>query len=99
MIAILSFINLIIRHIVDLLDTRLFSDINVTYLEIILGSVVTVFIFKLIFGGFKEMDTQTNFFARDISRNVSKQISNIDRINQINSNYEPRHAYNEHSKK
>ena len=61
MIAILSFINLIIRHIVDLLDTRLFSDINVTYLEIILGSVVTVFIFKLIFGSFKEMDTQTNF--------------------------------------
>lgn len=93
MYAIIDFFINGIRQIVNILNTKFFDDFNITYLQLILSSVVLVFIFKLVFGGYKEIESQSNIIGGTLIKNVSKKISNSSRKKQINNeNYSPKHA-------
>lgn len=90
MYAILSYITFVIGKIANILNFQPFSDFPVTILELMCAAVFIKFVFKLIFGGFKEVDTSLNFSNGLF---VSKSISNYDRKKQINNSYVPKHAY------
>ena len=88
MYSILSYITFVIGKIADVLNFQPFNDFPVTLLELMCAAVFIKFVFKLIFGGFKEVDTAFNFSNGFI---VSKAISNYERKKQVNS-YQPKHA-------
>ena len=90
MFSFINYIATIITKWVQVLDVNLFPDISVTFIDIIFGCVLLGFIFKLCFGGFKEMERFSDF---TLTNSVSKAISNKSRINQING-YIPKHAGN-----
>lgn len=67
---IITFFIDIVSKIVNILNQRFFSDMPITYLQLILGCLILKFVFKFIFGGFKEVDTETRGFIRGVSSNV-----------------------------
>ena len=88
--ALISYIGLIITKWVEVLDVPLFNDTSISFVDLVFGCVVLFFIFKLCFGGFKEVERFSDF---SLTNPVSKSISNESRIKQING-YVPKHAGN-----
>lgn len=81
----LEFIANSLGKLIEVLNFKPFSDMPITYLELILAATIIPFILKFIFGGFKEVEHNTNvnymnFFK---SNKVSKDISNTNRKKQI----------------
>lgn len=82
--AIINYVGSIIGSIVSILNTRFFSDIPLSFLDFILGGLLIKVILRLVFGGFKEMDTNLGFSRISFSnRKASKSMSNKDREVQV----------------
>lgn len=90
--AIINYFSLVFSHIVNILDIRPFQDFKITYLQLLLTCIVIRYLFKFIFGGFKEVENGTDFMTSKIISNASKGMDNKNRKAQINNGYEPKHA-------
>lgn len=93
----IGFITSCIGRLVNVLSFKPFPDMPITYFELLLGVAAIPFIIKFIFGGFKEVEHNTNVNYMNFFKNnkASKDISNIDRKNQING-YIPKHSKKEY---
>lgn len=91
MYVILDYVLLIIKNIVHVLSIKPFPDVNLSYIELLCGSVVIGALLKLCFGGLKESERFTNSTLKDFTK-TSKNISNDGRKKQVVEEYEPRHA-------
>lgn len=54
MLDLINFIGNVFQNIYNVLNVQFFGDFPITYIELIMITVVISFIFKFIFGGFKE---------------------------------------------
>ena len=77
------FLN-IFNGIVDILDVKLFSDMPITYFQLILGCMIIPYILNFIFAGFKEIDKNVNINYFDFAKNISNNISDKKRKEQLN---------------
>lgn len=73
MYAIIDFFLSIFNNIVNILNIRIFSDINITYFQLILSCIAIKFVFKFLFGGFKEIDTGTNISLKTTVKGISNR--------------------------
>lgn len=73
MYDIIDFFLTIFDKLVDLLNIKFFSDVNITFLQIILIGIALKFVFKFLFGGFKEIDTSTNYMNSGVVYGLSHQ--------------------------
>jgi hypothetical protein len=83
MFAIIDFFVDIFGGIIDILNTRFFSDVNITFLQIILISILLKFVIRFLFGGFKEVDISTNYLSRSAYGNAISSISNNERKREL----------------
>lgn len=79
MYDIIDFFLTIFDKLVDLLNVKFFADVDITFLQIILIGIALKFVFKFLFGGFKEIDTSTNYMGSGIVY----RLSNKDRKKEI----------------
>lgn len=86
--AFIYFITTIITKVFQQLDVYIFPDMRITYLQLILGCLVTGSILKLIYGGLKESSHISDSIIGGIktTSSVSKSISNYNRKKQIVDN-------------
>lgn len=70
MYPIIDFVIFVFNKLVDILNTKFFDDINITFLQVILGCIALKYVIKFLFGGFKEIDTSSNFFVPHIANNM-----------------------------
>lgn len=93
--AIVDFTILIFSNIVKVLSIKPFEDFDVSYLQLILSSVVIVYILKFIFGNFNEINKFTDGTLGEVGSQVSKKMKNNERIQQLVSKkeYQPKHVY------
>ena len=95
MSALLKYIKFVFAYIVNILSFRPFPDFPLTLFEVLIGCFLIKYVIKLLFGGFKEVNTSLGFNTNDF---VSKTMSNHERQKQINNDYIPQHAYHYHPK-
>lgn len=81
----ISFIAKGIGEIVKVLSFKPFADMPITYFELILGASLIPFILKFIFGGFKEVEhnTNVNYMSFFKSNKASKDMDHTKRKQQI----------------
>lgn len=87
MIAILSYFQLVIAKIVEILNITPFQDFPVSIFQLLCCGIFLKYVFQFIFGGFKEFDSSLNYTN---SRIVSRAISNYSRKKQVND-HKPKH--------
>ena len=95
MYDIADFFLSIFNNIVNIMNIRLFPDFPITFLQLILCSIAIKYVFKFIFGGFKEIDTSANISLNrtakgiyNISNNSRKeQIINDNNLHKTRNNY------------
>lgn len=80
------FISNCIKKLVTVLSFKPFADMPITYFELLIGAAAIPFILKFIFGGFKEVEhnSNINYLTYIRSNKASKEISNNKRKEQIN---------------
>lgn len=83
MTSIINYFLSIVSSIVDILNRRLFPDMPITYLQLILGCILIKFIFSFIFGGFKDIDTDKNNFVRSGVKYSNNKIKDRERKKEI----------------
>ncbi len=79
MYDIIDFFLTIFDKLVNLLNVKFFADVDITFLQIILIGIALKYVFKFLFGGFKEIDTSTNY----MSSGVVYKLSNKERKKEI----------------
>ena len=78
--AIINYLQFVFYKIVDLLSVRPFNDFPVSILQLILVGIILKYVFRFVFGGFKETEVQMNYFN---NKAVSRSINNIKREKQL----------------
>ena len=88
---IVIFITDCFKKIYSILDKQFFPDFPVTYMQLIMGSIIIGFMFKFAFGGFKETEFRFNALNEKIdsmaAKNVSKKMEQLSRKRQLNKLY------------
>lgn len=82
MYHLIDFVMSIFNKLVLIMNMKVFPDADITYLQLILGCIAIKYVIKFLFGGFKEVDTSSNFLTPKIAANI-KGISNSKRKQQI----------------
>ena len=85
MYALIDFFLMVADKLVNILNTRFFDDVNITFLQLILGAICIKFIIKFLTGGFKEVDTSSNFMTSKIVSNVNNMGHNNRKQQIVNS--------------
>lgn len=83
MYDLIDFVLSIFDKLIDLLNVKFFPDVNITFLQVILIGIGLKFVFKFLFGGFKEIDTSTNYMGSHIGTGVVYKMSNNNRKKDI----------------
>ncbi|MDD2505513.1 MAG: hypothetical protein PHF21_04525, partial [Bacilli bacterium] len=78
---IIDYFITIFLKLVDILSSIKFLDFPLSLLDLMLGSIIISFIFKLIFGGMKDVDTGIDFMSPTL---VSKGIGHFKRKQEVN---------------
>lgn len=81
MYDIIDFFLTIFDKLIDLLNVKFFPDVNITFLQVILIGIAIKFIFKFLFGGFKEIDTSTNYMGSGVVYKLSNRQRKKDIVN------------------
>lgn len=71
MYQIIDYVVLIFNKCIDILNTKFFDDIDITFLQVLLGAIALKFVIKFLFGGFKEVETSTYYLTPRISSRIT----------------------------
>ncbi len=74
MFAIIDYILKIISKLYSILNIQIFSDFPITYIDLIILTFIIPFLFKLIFGGFKEVEIRDNIFNDKVQGTISNTV-------------------------
>lgn len=87
MYQIIDYVVLIFNKCVDILNTKFFDDVNITFLQLLLGAIALKFVIKFLFGGFKEVETSTYYLMPRISSRLTNNARKEQLINGGVSDY------------